>query len=416
MKEFDKKEGLIIFQNVSKFYEISDSSGGLGRIFGDTKSEKFLALSNISFRINRGEMVGIIGQNGAGKSTLLKIIAGTITPTRGQMKIKGRVSAILELGTGFNPLRTGRDNVYMSGLCLGMTRKEIDENFHKIVEFSEIGNWIEKPLRTYSTGMQMRLAFAIATVIESDILIIDEAISVGDAKFQKKCFTRFEELRARGVTILFVTHWAQLTELICDRTIYLKQGEIVGDGLPKPIVARYMEDIRGPAENAQSLTEDAESQERRYGNGGVEIQSIQLLNSQHQPAKIFQAGEKFEVVVKYEIKTDEPILGLNIGVNFTTKEGVRLFATSPSTTKQIIEPAPKGTKGTIRVRGEMNLGLGEYFLTSGAYSPHSDTHYDRRVDAKHFTVTGDYSLSQSLVDLKADYVIEIDNPVASVNA
>ncbi len=205
-----------------------------------------LALNTISFSIRRGETVGIIGQNGAGKSTLLKLIAGTIQPTSGSVLVTGRVSAMLELGTGFNPARTGRENVMIVGLCLGMSRREILDRFEAIVEFAELADWIDEPVRTYSTGMAMRLAFAVATARIPDIVIVDEAISVGDAKFQKKCFRRFEEMKQAGATILIVTHWAQLVEMICDRAIYLVGGRLCMDGPPKPVVAQYLEDLFDP--------------------------------------------------------------------------------------------------------------------------------------------------------------------------
>ena len=399
-------EPLITFTGVSKAYEVHDAHSDILRLalFGAARVSHREALHDINFTIRRGECVGVIGQNGAGKSTLLKLIAGTLQPTAGKVTVRGRISAILELGTGFNPVRSGRDNVMTSGLCLGMTRAEIDANFDEIVAFAELQDWIDQPVRTYSTGMMMRLAFAVATSVTPDILIVDEAISVGDAKFQKKCFGRFEEMRARGATILLVTHWAQLIEMICDRGLYLHRGRLMNDGLPKPVVARYLEDMFGAPE-AESFQPAEEAQERRYGNGGIEIHTVELEDEGGRAIRTVSPGQKCRVRVGLTVKQTEDIHGLNIGVSITTKEGVRLFALDPTRAKLLFPVMQQGDSATVTVDLTMNLGVGDFFLTVGAWSLQQEGHFDRRVDVRHFTVRGDYALSQSLVDLKAKYSI-----------
>ncbi len=405
-------EDVIVFDSVSKEYEVHDArSDVLTLAFtGKAKTTRRPALSNLSFRIKRGESVGIVGQNGAGKSTLLKLIAGTLKPSRGRMKIVGRVSAMLELGTGFNVMRTGRENVMTSGLCLGMSRAEVLENFDEIVAFAELERQIDQPVRTYSSGMMMRLAFAVATCIDPEIMIVDEAISVGDAKFQRKCFARFEEMRARGVTILLVTHWAQLVEMVCDRGIYLIGGKIAADGHPKDVIAQYNEDLFGSSEAAVPAMPES-SHEQRYGNGGVLIEKVTIVNQAGVPGNVLSPGEKFQVLVELECKQDEPVRGLNVGVSITTKEGVRLAAVDPTTTKQLVPVLNRGDRMSVCVEMTNNLGVGDFFLTVGAWSRFSENHFDRRVDVAHFSVRGDFGLSQSLVDMRASYTFSVTHDV-----
>jgi lipopolysaccharide transport system ATP-binding protein len=400
---------VIVFEHMDKEYEIHGARSGVLRLAltGRAQTQRKRALSDISLRIRRGESVGIVGQNGAGKSTLLKIIAGTLKPSRGHMKIVGRVSAMLELGTGFNQQRTGRENVVTGALCLGITRQEVEERFDSIVAFAELGDWIDEPVRTYSTGMAMRLAFAVATAVDPDIMIVDEAISVGDARFQKKCFSRFEEMRARGVTILVVTHWAELLEMICDRGIYLKGGRLEADGPPKEIVARYNEDLFGPAGGTSNIDSDAEPQEQRYGTQGVRIESVDVLDEGGNRLAVLVPGQPFSIKVGIKCHQDEPVEGLNVGVSISTKEGVRLFAINPILSQQSIPTLHRGDEASITVGMINNLGVGDFFVTVGAWSRFSELHYDRRVDVRHVSVRGDFALSQSLVNMKAVYRIDV---------
>lgn len=401
-------EDVIVFQNLYKEYEIHGARSDVLRLAltGRAQTQRKPALADINLQIRRGESVGIVGQNGAGKSTLLKIIAGTLKPSRGRMKIAGRVSAMLELGTGFNPQRSGRENVMIGGLCLGISRQEIEARFDDIVAFAELGDWIDQPVRTYSTGMAMRLAFAVATAVDPDIMIVDEAISVGDARFQKKCFGRFEEMRARGVTILLVTHWADLLEMICDRGIYLKDGRVEADGPPKDIVARYNEDLFGPAGGTVNADPQAEPQEQRYGTQGVRIETVDILNDAGDRVASLTPGQPFTIRVGVKCYQDEPVEGLNIGVSITTKEGVRLFAINPILAQQSIPTLHRGDAATITVDMVNNLGVGDFFVTVGAWSRFSELKYDRRVDVRHLMVRGDFPLSQCLVNMKAVYGID----------
>ena len=221
-----------------------------------TYYHEFWALRDVSFEIRKGETVGIIGRNGSGKSTLLQIICGTLNSTSGTIRTSGRIAALLELGSGFNPEFTGYENVYMNAAVLGLSKEETDERFEAIATFADIGAFITQPLKTYSSGMVVRLAFAVAINVAPDILIIDEALSVGDEQFQRKCFARLEAIRASGATILFVSHsGAQIIE-ICDRAVLLDVGELLTVGMPKQVVGRYQKLLYAPADRRESVRDE----------------------------------------------------------------------------------------------------------------------------------------------------------------
>ena len=218
-----------------------------------TYGRGFLAIDDVSFEIARGETVGIVGRNGAGKSTLLQIVCGTLRPTRGTVEVNGRIAALLELGAGFNPEFTGRENVYMNGALLGLDRGEIDRRFDDIAAFADIGDFLDQPVKIYSSGMYVRLAFAVAACVDPDILIVDEALAVGDIKFQAKCFRRLDELVKRGTTILIVTHSIELVPRYCSRALLLDAGRLKVDGSPKEVVNAYL-DLAFGTEHASKST------------------------------------------------------------------------------------------------------------------------------------------------------------------
>ncbi len=214
---------------------------------------EFSAVKNVSLTIGKGETIGIIGRNGSGKSTLLQMIVGTLAPTSGSVKVNGRIAALLELGAGFNPEFTGRENVYVNGAILGFSRAEMDERFEAIAAFAGIGEFIERPVKTYSSGMFVRLAFAVSTAVEPDILVVDEALSVGDEAFQRKCFARIEAIKERGGTILFVSHGAQTIVQLCDRAVLLDAGEKILEGEPKLVVGQYQRLVNASEERQAQI-------------------------------------------------------------------------------------------------------------------------------------------------------------------
>ncbi len=239
---------VISFQNVSKYFFLQHQrtlkEALQALLLGEKPLEKVEALKNVSFEIKKGETVGIIGRNGAGKSTLLKLIAGVSKPTKGRLKINGQVSPLIELGAGFHPELTGRENIILNAVILGLSRKQAKERFEEVVEFSELDRkFLDIPLKHYSSGMYMRLAFSVAVSVDPEILLVDEILAVGDMAFQAKCKAKMEEFKRKGVTILYVSHNIEEVERFCERVIYLKEGRVVFDGKVKEGVERYRRDI-----------------------------------------------------------------------------------------------------------------------------------------------------------------------------
>lgn len=241
----------IVVEGVSKRYWLQGEAPrtfqqALGQLFGAARTRKpFWALRDISFSVRPGESLALVGSNGAGKSTLLRMLCGLGRPTTGQARVEGRVAALLDLGTGFHPVLSGRENVYVSGVVAGMRRSEVRERFDEILEFAEIGPFIDQPLRTYSAGMQVRLAFAVSMHVDPDVLIIDEALAVGDSHFQRKCLDRLAHFRDAGKTLLMVAHDMELVRAFCDRAIWLRRGQVVADGPVEQVTAAYMETSGG---------------------------------------------------------------------------------------------------------------------------------------------------------------------------
>jgi ABC-type polysaccharide/polyol phosphate transport system ATPase subunit len=242
----------IEFQNVvQRFRRIYERPDTLREVFAKIVRRRqqlqvFEAVKQVSFVISKGEMVGLIGRNGSGKSTILKIVAGVYAPSEGQVKVQGTIAPLIELGAGFHHELTGRENILLNGLLLGLTKRQIREREESIIEFAELGDFIDSPVKQYSSGMYMRLAFSVATEVDPDILIIDEILGVGDAGFQRKCFDRIEHFRRAGKTILFVSHAMDSVRKLCDRVLLLQAGRLVEDGSPDRVIARYEEILGNP--------------------------------------------------------------------------------------------------------------------------------------------------------------------------
>lgn len=236
----------IEFKNVSKHFRIHhEAKSSLQDFFvsmlkGSGTYEEFWALQDVSFRLEKGKTLGLIGTNGAGKSTILKLVTRIIEPTKGRIRVNGRVSAMLELGTGFHPDLSGRDNIFLNGAIYGFSRKEMEERYERIVEFSELGRFIDTPVKHYSSGMYMRLGFATAITVDPDIMIIDEVLAVGDAAFSRKCYTELEKMKEQGKSLLFVSHDAREVARFCDEVVYLERGAIVAQGQPQDVLDDYM--------------------------------------------------------------------------------------------------------------------------------------------------------------------------------
>jgi lipopolysaccharide transport system ATP-binding protein len=400
--------------NVSKTFPLHGSSADLfNEIMFNRATKHATVLRNINFDVPKGEIVGIIGRNGAGKSTLLKIITGTLKPTRGRVRANGRISSILELGTGFHADRTGRENILVGGLCMGFTKREIEERMDDIIAFADLGDKIDNPIRTYSTGMKARLAFSVATAVEPDILIVDEALSVGDAKFERKCYARFDEYKARGCTILLVTHATFLVETICDRAIYIEHGMVVADGKPKPVVAEYMKNMFG-SQTALEYHGTAEGENavvKRYGTGEAEIFEFGIYDDQGRKVERLQTKEHYRIEVKVRCNADRLDVA-NVGITIKTTQGVTVFAINPIMAEKKSPSMRHGEVLTVSCGIQANLGVSDYFVTFGVWSPGHEEHFDRITDALHFRVIGSAGLRESIANLHADYQYAIEADIA----
>jgi lipopolysaccharide transport system ATP-binding protein len=288
----------------------------------DRESKDILwALSGVSFDVRRGEFVGIIGRNGAGKSTLLKILSRITEPTEGRVTIRGRVSSLLEVGTGFHPELSGRENIYMNGTILGMRNKEIRAKFQEIVEFSGVERFLDTPVKRYSSGMKVRLAFSVAAHLEPEVLIIDEVLAVGDAEFQKKCMGKMQDVAGHGRTVLFVSHNMGAIQALCQRAICLQSGQVVDDGSPPSVISRY---LRGMMEVVDGFSPD--NPERRH-SGPLTISSARILDHDGHPSTTMTAGRPMSIEVDY--LRSSPVASHLIRAAVYDQNGIKMFQLNP---------------------------------------------------------------------------------------
>lgn len=377
---------------------------------------EFWALRNVSFEIPKGQTIGIIGQNGSGKSTLLQMICGTLTPSSGSIENEGRVAALLELGSGFNPEFSGRDNVYMNAALLGLERKEIEDRFDDIVRFADIGKFIDEPVKSYSSGMMVRLAFSVQAQIDPDILIVDEALAVGDAKFQAKCFDRLKQLKANGTSILIVTHSSEQIVTHCDSAILLEKGEVLERGNTKAVVNRYLDVLFGTAPlaiapaiestdvpelpvevNPHHLSVDSDlfssragynPYEYRWGDRAATILDFHLsCDGEAYPNSVKSSALiAIELTVQYRRRLINPIFGLTV----KNKEGITLYGSNSELLGLTCmrETGSAGTSVLICANFHANLAPGDYFISLGIATRDGETitPHDRRYDSIHFVV------------------------------
>jgi lipopolysaccharide transport system ATP-binding protein len=340
--------------------------------------EEHWALRGISFEVQQGESIGIIGQNGAGKSTLLKIITGTTQPTEGEFEVNGRVAAILELGMGFHPDFTGAENAVMGLQVLGLSPAEIQESLPRVIEFSELGDFIEQPLRTYSSGMHVRLAFSVASAVRPELLIVDEALSVGDAYFQHKSMKRIREFSEQGTTLLFVSHDPGAVKTLCDRAMLLEAGVKIKEGTPDAILDYYNALIAKREKDAEiwQIESDQGRLSTRSGDGRAEILSVEILDSDGNPTRAFRVGDTSTIRCRFQLKQE--LEKPTIGILIRDRLGNDIFGTN---TFHLQEEAPKGKPGEIleaRFEAELNLGYGNYSLSVAVHArqTHLEGNYD----------------------------------------
>jgi len=317
----------------------------------DAAEKSFWALRDVSFDVGEGEIVGIVGNNGAGKSTLLKILSRITPPTEGTVRLRGRVGSLLEVGTGFHPELSGRDNIFMNGVLLGMERREIRRRFDEIVAFAEVEKFIELPVKRYSSGMYLRLAFAVAAHLETDILLIDEVLAVGDIAFQKKCLARMDEVAHAGRTILFVSHNLTAVQALCPRTIWIDQGELVADGETRNVLTGYLKS----ANESGSAHERVWSAAEGPSAGGVRLQRAMVRPADGKPSDPIDVTAA--IVVEFEFVVDEPAAAATAGFQLINDQGILLFDMGPD------EGPVEWPRGLHRLRATIPGDL----LNAGSY-------------------------------------------------
>ena len=359
--------------NIGKAYKRYPSKWARARewITRRTTHEKTWVLHNINFSVQPGEAVGIIGVNGAGKSTLLKIITGTTQPTTGSVKSSGRVAALLELGMGFHPDFTGRQNVFMAGQLLGLGHAEIAQYMPAIEAFAEIGDYIDRPVRLYSSGMQMRLAFSVATAVRPDVLIVDEALSVGDAYFQHKSFNRIREFRQQGTTLLIVSHDKNAIQSLCDRAILLERGNVAKDGAPEEVMDFYNALI-AERENStiQTTKTDSGKTATRSGTGEATVTDIALEDENGRVIEWVDVGQ--HVTLRIDVKVHSDLERLVLGYGIKDRLGQVVFGTNTDLKKQEIHFPKGGECLRYRIQFPANLGPGSYSIQTALCS--TETH------------------------------------------
>ncbi len=317
-------------QNVSKLYRLYrepvDRLKEALPFFRNYHSKEFWALRDVNLSVERGEVLGVIGPNGSGKSTLLQIVSGILEPTRGRVISKGRIAALLELGAGFNPEFTGRENVFLNGEILGISRREMERVFPAIERFAEIGSYMERPVKEYSTGMYVRLAFSTAIHVDPEILIVDEALAVGDAIFANRCIKKFEELKERKVTVLFVSHDLGLVKRLSDRAALMLDGRVAAYGAPSEVVNRYVGLVLERQGQDKAISERTSGGIYRHGDGVSRVESVELLNAAGESVTSIEPGD--EITIRVQARAAQPLENPIIGVLIRNRLGIDVFGTN----------------------------------------------------------------------------------------
>ena len=361
---------MISAQNVSKVYHLYHHP--FHRVLGalalsQQKKSEFWALRDINLRVEKGEVFALLGPNGSGKSTLLQIISGILQPTTGRVLCSGRVAALLELGAGFNPEFSGRENVYLNGEILGLSRKEVSDVFPRIEAFAEIGRFIDRPVKEYSTGMYIRLAFSTAIHVDPEVLIVDEALAVGDAIFASRCVQKFEELRRKNVTVLLVSHDLGLIKRLADRAAFLLDGKIIMQGTPKDAVNQYVgfvldrERSGGERTDRELLNAGASKSSFRHGDGASRVTDVRILNSHGESCHAFRPGESviLRIRASFQRSVSDPVIGILI----RNRIGMDIFGTNTRIERVPLGDFEAGDEIEIEFELDCLLSRQEYTVT-----------------------------------------------------
>ncbi len=364
--------------------------------------KRFKAVQPVSFEIKKGTTVGIVGRNGSGKSTLLQMMAGTLTPTTGSIEVQGRIAALLELGSGFNPEFTGRENVYLYGSIMQMSRGEMNERIDEILSFADIGSFIDQPIKTYSSGMHVRLAFSAAIHVNPDVLLIDEALAVGDAAFQLKCFEKLNRFKATGKTIVFVSHNINAISQFCDRVFVLSGGQLMFDGKPLEAINIYKNVLFAaggispvPENNRVAFPRPVPSMplilnknEHRYRTDGAEVFHVELRNREDEPHQVFLSNEETTVVMN--VRADRIIKEPVYGIIIKNKQGLQVYVKNTDQERMSCPGLDKGSTQEVHFKQKLHLVANDYFLTVGVAEIQNGelVQLDRRSDVLQFKIIG----------------------------
>jgi len=390
---------LVLVQNVSKLYRLyrrpSDRLWEMLPAAGRRHTD-FWALQDITFGVEKGETFSLVGPNGCGKSTLLQIVAGILQPTKGRVVTRGRIAALLELGAGFNPEFSGRENVYLNGEIMGLSRAEIDRAMPSIEAFAEIGEFMERPVKEYSSGMYVRLAFSTAIHVDPDILIVDEALAVGDAVFANRCVRKFEELRERKVTVLFVSHDLGLVKQLSDRAILLLHGRIEAHGRPSDVINRYIGLVLEKQQSALQK-DDRMRASFRHGDGTSEVVRVEIMNARAEPVRTIAAGEPITVRVRsrFHAAVSDPMVGILV----RTRIGMDVYGTNTRIERMQLGDFQAGDELEVDFQLECWLTPQQYTLTVATQNADGTSH-DWLDDAIAFDVV-DTRVAAGVANLRA---------------
>lgn len=394
-------KGTIEVRDLSKVYHLYNKpSDRIRETFSIRKkkySKEHYALKNINLKINKGESIGIVGTNGSGKSTLLKLVTGVVTPTTGTIKTDGKIAALLELGAGFNPEYTGIENIYLNGTMMGYTEEEMKKRVPDIIEFADIGEFINQPVKSYSSGMFARLAFAVSINVEPDILIVDEALSVGDTRFQVKCIDKMRELQESGTTILFVTHAIEQIKRFCTRAIWIKNGELIEDGEASQVVDLYDNFMKYGEKKIEKVNNEDEFRLPENSDYLAVIQKVSINKN------MFKTFEKLEVEVTYDVY-DNNMEDLQVGVAFYSLDR-KIYVFGPNTNlDKISVPQKQGRHVVKYIVPELMLMGGDYTVDVGIFNSGGIVNLDYKNNCEGFSVANEY-FSEGMFYLKHEWQI-----------